>query len=348
MSGTSLDGVDIAYITLSYDINGWSYTIHEADTISYSLEWVNILKEAVNYTAGTLNNLDDKYTLLLAGIVNDFIAKNEIKNIDAICSHGHTILHQPEQGITLQIGNLPKLAELTGETVVCNFRKQDVELGGQGAPLVPIGDRLLFNSYDFCLNLGGFSNISFEAGNNRIAYDICPVNTVLNYYAAKLDYSYDDSGKIAASGKIIPGLMAILNELNYYKASYPKSLGVEFVRDVILPIIEKCTDTIKDKLCTFTEHIAMQIAKSVTRDNKAYASLLITGGGTYNTFLIERIKSFLPHVTITLPDDKTIQYKEALIFALLGVLKLRGEVNVLSSVTGSPYDHSSGVIIRPK
>jgi anhydro-N-acetylmuramic acid kinase len=346
MSGTSLDGVDIAHISFTNNDRKWSFEIKEAITIPYSAEWVEQLKAAIGYCAEELDKLNKDYTLLLSSIINDFIRKHELSGIDAVCSHGHTIQHRPHEGYTLQIGNLPEIAALTGQKVVCDFRVQDVEMGGQGAPLVPIGDRLLFSEYKYCLNLGGFSNISFEENNDRIAFDICPVNTLLNHYAGILGADYDDGGKLAAGGNIIPGLLDELNSLYFYALAYPKSLGFEFVKGTVLPLIEKYDAPAEDKLRTVTEHIALHIAATI-KNNGEKGCLLITGGGAYNTFLINRLKQELPATVISIPDDKTIQFKEALIFALLGVLKLRNEINVLCSVTGASKDHSSGGIYAP-
>lgn len=342
MSGTSLDGVDLAHIFFTADSGKWSFTIAEAITVPYSEEWIKRLKAAVDYNDNALALLNKEYTELLGGIIKSFIADNRIASLDAVCSHGHTILHQPHNGFTLQIGNLPEIASITGEKVVCDFRVQDVQLGGQGAPLVPIGDRLLFSEYRYCLNLGGFSNISFEENGQRIAFDICPVNTVLNYYANLLGFDYDAGGKIARNSRINLPLLEELNTLDFYTLDYPKSLGFEFVKEVVLPMMEKYTDTAENKIATFTEHVAIQIASVIK--SKGKGELLITGGGAYNEFLISRMKQLLPDTLIAIPDDKTIQFKEALIFALLGVLKIRGEVNVLSSVTGAHHDHSSGVV----
>jgi anhydro-N-acetylmuramic acid kinase len=346
MSGTSLDGVDLAHIKFIFKDGNWAFEIHETQTISYTKEWLDRLKNAISFTKEELNLLDKDYTLLLSGIINSFMTSYDIANIDAVCSHGHTILHQPQNGFTLQIGNLPQLAQLINQKVVCNFRVQDVALGGQGAPLVPIGDRLLFANYDYCLNLGGFSNISFEENNRRIAFDICPVNTVLNFYANQLDFDYDDGGKIAQSNFVYTKLLEQLNSLGFYTQPYPKSLGFEYVKETVLPLIETHPISIEDKISTFTEHIAQQIANTIINKG-AIGRLLITGGGAYNTHLISRLKQFLPDTQITVPDDKTIQFKEALIFAFLGVLKLRNEVNTLSSVTGASADHSSGFIYEP-
>ena len=341
MSGTSLDGVDLAHISFKIAANKWSFEIHESETISYSENWIQTLKVAVDYDEKQLIQLNLDYTQLLASIISEFIQKNKIENLDAVCSHGHTILHQPQNGFTLQIGNLPEIAKLINQIVVCDFRVQDVQLGGQGAPLVPIGDRILFSDYDYCLNLGGFSNISFEENGKRIAFDISAVNTVLNFYANILGFDYDDKGKISKSGKINVDLLNELNALEYYKKTFPKSLGFESVKQIILPLIEKYNISTEDKMRTFTQHVAFQIGASLA--NKK-GKLLITGGGAYNDFLIHRIKKYLREIEIIIPDSKTLEYKEALIFALLGILKLRNEINVLSSVTGAKYDHSSGEI----
>jgi len=288
--------------------------------------------------------LNQDYTTLLASIISAFIEKHQRENLDAVCSHGHTILHQPQNGFTLQIDNLPEIAILIRQTVVCDFRVQDVKLGGQGAPLVPIGDRILFSEYDYCMNLGGFSNVSFEQNSERIAFDISPVNTVLNFYANQLGLNYDDKGKLSRTGDINENLLKELNSLNFYKLKFPKSLSFEFVKEFFLPIIESYKISIEDKLRTFTEHAALQTALALP--NKK-GRVFITGGGAYNDFIIDRIQSYLPEMEIVIPSSKILEFKEALIFALLGVLKLRDEINVLSSVTGAKMDHSSREIYKP-
>lgn len=343
MSGTSLDGIDIAHIHFHIENKKWQYDILECETIPYTSEWLERLKVAVDFSANELTKLNEDYTLLLGNTIKSFIQKNKLGSLDAVCSHGHTILHQPQNGFTLQIGNLPEITEIVGVTVVCDFRVQDVKLGGQGAPLVPIGDRILFSEYDYCLNLGGFSNISFEENGKRIAFDISPVNTVLNFYANKLGLAYDDKGKIARSGETDLNLMEELDALSYYQKPFPKSLGFEFVKTVVLPLMESYDISIEDKLHTFVKHIAKQTAFALPdRSGK----ILITGGGAYNTFLLESMQNYLPEMNLVVPDAKTLEYKEALIFALLGILKLRKEINVLSSVTGAKKDHSSGKIYQ--
>ncbi len=343
MSGTSLDGVDLAHIHFTVIDHKWQYEILESETISYSENWLNKLRTAVDFSITELTQLNKDYTTLLGNIIKDFIQKHNIRNLDAVCSHGHTILHQPQNGYTLQIGNLKEIATILGETIVCDFRVQDVKLGGQGAPLVPIGDRILFSDYDYCLNLGGFSNVSFEQEGKRIAFDISPVNTVLNFYANKLGLAYDDKGNIARSGETDMTLLEELDSLSYYQKPYPKSLGFEFVKTNVLPLMESYDLSIEDKMHTFIKHIAKQTAFALPNRR---GNMLVTGGGAYNTFLLESMQNYLPELTLVVPDAKTLEYKEALIFALLGVLKLRKEINVLSSVTGAKKDHSSGKIYQ--
>lgn len=344
MSGTSLDGVDLVFI--EFQFNGfWHFEIKHFETVAYQKQWLEQLQKLVYYPIEKLQQIDADYTVYLSKIINNFIKKNTIKHIDAICSHGHTALHQPQKRLTYQIGNKPILANLLQHTVVCDFRIQDVELGGQGAPLVPIGDRLLFSKYDYCLNLGGFANISTEIKNKRIAYDICPVNSVLNLYAHQLGFDYDEGGKIASTGIINNTLLSQLNALSYYQEAYPKSLGIEWVNTHVFPLIDSFKMEIKDILKTVVEHISNQIALEINKKNMA--SVLITGGGAYNTFLINRIQALSKH-TLVIPKKEVIEYKEALIFGLLGVLKLRDQVNCLKSVTGAKRDHSSGKIYLHK
>lgn len=342
MSGTSLDGIDLAEIDFTYSEEKWNFEIRVAETVPYSSFWKDELREAIHYSREKLERLDFKYTEKISEEISKFIKKHNILEIDAICSHGHTILHRPEKRLTYQIGNLPRLSKIVGQTVVCDFRVQDVELGGQGAPLVPIGDRLLFSEYNYCLNLGGFANCSFEKNGQRIAFDICPVNIVLNKYAEKLGKDFDEGGKIAASGELDKALLNKLDSLSFYTEKPPKSLGLEWVQSTIFPLLDASNISCEDILRTFIEHIAMQLANQFTPNT----SVFITGGGAYNYFLIERLKK-LAAVEVIIPSPEIVEYKEALIFGLLGVMKLRGEVNCLASVTGASRDHSSGKIFYP-
>ena len=344
MSGTSLDGIDLVWVSFEKSTD-WSYKIRAASTIAYPLEWTRKLQNADKNNALEIKLLNRDYTRYLALTINRFKQNYKITHLDAICSHGHTIFHQPETKYTLQIGNLPELAKITNERVICDFRVQDVALGGQGAPLVPVGDQLLFPKYQYCINLGGFANISMGKDKKRSAYDICAVNVVLNLLAQQLGHPFDHSGDLARSGVVQTDLLKKLNELSFYTQKPPKSLGIEWVRQYIHPILQVFRDcrTI-DVLRTFTHHIADQIASPLADTTRHTA--LVTGGGAFNTFLIEEIQR-RTKTNILIPDSDTVEYKEALIFGLLGVLKLRNEVNCLQSVTGAQKDHSSGVIWLP-
>ena len=340
MSGTSLDGLDLVYV--KFNNNSYKdFQIIHADTIPYSEKWKIILQKSIEFSADDLNDLDIKYGKFLAERVNEFIIKYSIKNIDFISSHGHTVLHQPEKGITLQIGNGQIISKITKQKVVCDFRTQDVKLGGQGAPLVPIGDELLFPEYDYCINLGGFSNISYREKNKRIAFDICPVNIVMNFYASKLGFQYDKNGDLASQGKINNQLLSKLNELDFYKKQYPKSLGLEWVQNEVYPLIDSMEKNHIHILRTLVEHIAIQISNIIDQNS----SILFTGGGVFNSFLMNRI-SILSANKVIITSKKIINYKEALIFSLLGLLRIENKNNCLKSVTGANKDHSSGVIFK--
>jgi len=306
--------------------------------LGYSKDWQAKLKEAFKYSADDLMHLDADYGYFLGEQVLAFIKKYQIDKVDLIASHGQTVFHRPELGYTTQIGSGAHIKAITGIKTICDFRTQDVALGGQGAPLVPIGDRLLFGQYKYCLNIGGFANISYEENSKRIAYDICPTNIVLNHYINKMGLAYDDEGKLARTGKINPQLLEKLNNLTFYTDQKPKSLGWEFVTETIIPIIDDFSLTIPDILATYVEHIAIQIASKVDG-----GQMIITGGGAFNKFMLERIAKH-SNVEVIIPDTTTIDFKEALIFALLGFLRDQNKVNILSSVTGSKHDHSSGTI----
>ena len=348
MSGTSLDGIDLAYLAFTKE-ERWEASILKAETIPYSQKWVEALKTSAELSRPEITALDEYYTDYLAEVIQQFIQKNKIVKLDAVCSHGHTILHQPEKGFTVQIGNLPKLATILQQKVVCDFRVQDVELGGQGAPLVPIGDRLLFEDYDYCLNLGGFANISSEVEtepeieSKRIAYDICPVNTVLNEYASRLGFAFDRDGAIARNAEVNQDLLKELNALNFYQQKPPKSLGIEWVNSVIFPILEKSDSTSEEIIATFTEHVAVQLSENIQHHSSQ--KVLVTGGGAFNTYLIELLQQ-KTKAQIILPQKNLIEFKEALIFGFLGVLRLENEINVLASVTGASKNHSSGKIFE--
>ena len=334
MSGTSLDGVDLAFIRFHYD-KSWHYELGVCQTIPYDEQWLNELKTLHLKPLTDIQEANQRYAKYLSQLLNRFIQKNKLQ-VDAICSHGHTILHQPNKGITLQIGDGQEINKRLNIPVVSDFRSLDVELGGQGAPLVPIGDELLFNEYDYCLNLGGFSNFSYSKEKKRLAYDICPVNIALNTYANQLGYDYDKNGQMAQKGRINNSLLYELNGLKYYTTLAPKSLGKEWLENNFLPLVDKCEDSLENKLSTLVEHMAIQMGSCIPSGR-----CLLTGGGAFNTFLLQRMHVH-SKANFIVGDKKLIEYKEALIFGLLGVLKIENQINCLASVTGAKRDSVVG------
>ncbi|MGM0635076.1 MAG: anhydro-N-acetylmuramic acid kinase [Bacteroidota bacterium] len=341
MSGTSLDGIDLCYVRFDYTTQ-WNFEIISTATIPYTNQWKNRLAKAHLQSENSGQKIDIAYTELLAETIIDFRKNHRINRLDFVASHGHTVWHQPEKNFTLQIGNLPELASLIKSKVVCDFRVQDIELGGQGAPLVPIGDELLFSEYTFCLNLGGFANLSTAKQNKRLAFDVCPVNKALNHYANQLGLAYDAEGNIARNSKIDTSLLTALNQLDFYTEKGPKSLGIEWVEKYVFPLINSKKIKAETAIATFTQHVADQISNQFRNLQKS-DKVLVTGGGAYNKYLIE-LMAVQTKAQLVLPDSNLIDFKEALIFAFLGVLRVQNEINVLASVTGASKNHCSGKI----
>lgn len=338
MSGTSLDGLDLALCEFDSIQNLYSYCILKAETISYSTLWKDTLEGAPN-TLYAENYLKEhhNYGKFIAEKINDFIKGS--KKPDAIASHGHTIFHKPQSGYTSQLGCGATIAANTGITTVSDFRSLDVANGGQGAPLVPVGDKLLFSKYESCLNIGGIANISYDKSGKRIAYDICYANMLLNYLALQLDKPFDEGGRFAAKGKINE---ILLKELyNTYLINNRRSLAREDFEKTILPLLSKFEPLVEDALATCCEYVADAIARELGTNK--LKSVLITGGGAYNSYLIHRIKNKF-NGEVIIPDDQTIQFKEALIFAFLGYLRLNHKINTLKSVTGAKSDSVGGAV----
>ena len=335
MSGTSLDGLDIALCSVTND----ACKLLLAETIEYPTRWQQRLSQLTDASAFEYVQADIELGHYIGQRINDFIYKNNI-SVDLVASHGHTVFHQPDRSITTQIGNGDAIAAETGLRVVSNFRTLDVALGGQGAPLVPIGDEILFGDYDACLNLGGIANISYRTEKQRIAFDICPCNMALNYLAQKRGMPYDRDGIIASKGELIQRLNKSLHNIDYYKQKPPKSLGKEWFTTHFLPLIDDNSISVENRLHTVCDHIAQQIATVV---NKAHInSMLVTGGGAHNKLLIAMLHKHAPLLEVTVPNDMIINYKEAIIFALLGYLRFVEKVNTLSSVTGARCDSVGG------
>ncbi|MBT8290170.1 MAG: anhydro-N-acetylmuramic acid kinase [Muriicola sp.] len=348
MSGTSLDALDLAYCHIRKPLTRWEFEIVKTRSIPYDKKRQTRLKEAISLSAEQLLSLHNEYGIWLGEQARRF-AEEENLEVDFLSSHGHTVHHQPEKGLTFQVGSGQHLANASGMKTICDFRTNDVALGGQGAPLVPIGDHFLFGSYDFCLNLGGICNISFAQDEERIAYDIGVANMLLNHITAKEGLAYDKGGMLARKGKLIPSLLKSLNNLSYYAQPFPKSTGYEWFSKEVAPIVDGIKEPMESLLYTCVHHIAEQIARAIDKiPTEGDKSLLITGGGGFNSFLMEVLQEKLGNdVTIQIPSDQLIEFKEALVFAFMGVLRLEQEINVLHSVTGASRDSSSGVLYLP-
>ncbi|WBU89649.1 anhydro-N-acetylmuramic acid kinase [Cellulophaga omnivescoria] len=349
MSGTSLDGLDLAYCQFTRKNETWEFKILNTKSVDYTPQFKAQLKNAINLAVPEFTELHNSYGTWLGEQVKLFVNEHNLR-VNFIASHGHTTHHKPEKGFTLQIGSGQHLANASGIQTICDFRSNDVALGGQGAPLVPIGDMHLFSEYDFCLNLGGISNVSFKQNNKRVAYDIGIANMLLNYVTNTINLAYDKNGELAKSGVLNKELLHKLNSLEYYKLPYPKSTGYEWFKKEIIPIIEKTADTIENILHTSAVHICDTISNDLLNaSNKAENILLVTGGGALNGFLMSTLTSKLgTSFTIDTTSKTVIEFKEALIFAFMGVLRHLEQPNVLASVTGAKKDSSCGVIYIPQ
>jgi len=341
MSGTSLDGLDFALCKFQKDDNTYSYEVLKTGFEAYPEHIRMELIQAANDSAYNLIRKHKWYGRIIGNAANAFL-KDTVKP-DFIASHGHTLFHEPDKKLTFQLGDAASIAAETSCSVISDFRNLDTALNGQGAPLVPIGDKYLFGEYDFCLNLGGFSNISFDKDGIRVAYDICPVNIVLNTLARETGVDYDKNGEIGMKGAVNDDLLQQLNNIPFYSEPYPKSLGREYVEAHFYPLFKKHACSVEDRMRTYYAHAANQIGRSIASFPKG--KLLVTGGGAHNKFLISELKNHTHH-DIILPDNKIIDFKEAIIFAFLGFLRIIGEPNTLRSVTGALYNSSGGSLFR--
>lgn len=339
MSGTSLDGLDLVATKFDFKDGSWHFEISLAETFTYPTTLVDQLRKVVEATNEQIEHLDHSLGQFIGNAINNFSEELD-KKVDFVASHGHTVFHQPDKGYTLQIGNSRLISEACGLPVINNFRESDVKLGGQGAPLVPIGDRDLFSAFEYCLNLGGIANISLRKAGEMLAYDICPFNMALNDLSEQLGFAYDNQGQLASEGNVNVELLEALNNVQYLKKEHPKSLGIEDYKAQWLPLIVASNISLKDKMCTYTEHAAIQVAK-VLEHGDVSKKVLVTGGGTFHQYFLSRLEQ-LSQLTIHVPDELTINFKEALVFAYLGLLRYLGKPNCLKSVTGAEKDNSGG------
>jgi anhydro-N-acetylmuramic acid kinase len=351
MSGSSLDGLDIVFAELHENRGEWSYEIKASDCYPYSSEWQKKLKNATSLNALDYQLLHAEYGQYLGAEVNRFIEENNLHyQVALIASHGHTTFHMPSHKMTAQLGDGAAIAAVTGLRVVSDLRALDVGFGGQGAPIVPIGEKLLFRDHTMFLNLGGIANISFNLPERYIAFDVSPANRVMNIIANKKGKEYDAGGQMASMGNVHEGLLEQLNKLEYYKQPYPKSLANDFGTDTVYPLVHSYGLTHNDELRTYVEHIVIQIRRAIemagdlqTGENR---SLLVTGGGAFNRFLIQKLSDNLKplNIEVVVPEDSIVKYKEALVMAVIGVLRWREEYNVLSSVTGAQRNSIGGAL----
>lgn len=344
MSGTSLDGLDIAFCKFSRQKDGWTYAIEEAETVKYSSAWQKKLATAHQLPGVDLVALDHEYGRYLGVTCKSFIDKNKVRP-DFIASHGHTIFHQPSRGFTFQLGNGNALHAATGLPVIFDFRSLDVQLGGEGAPLVPIGDKLLFSEYDVCLNLGGIANLSRDVKNKRMAYDVCFMNMGMNYLAASLGKAYDHGGRLASAGEVNDQILKKLDKVYARMKTKRPSLGREIFETQIQPILDDSDASVEDKLRTLVESAAKEIAEAVV-STKDVSKVLCTGGGTFNNFFISCLLDHCgDNAALIIPEESVVKYKEALVFAFLGLLRITQQPNCLKSVTGASRDNCGGLMI---
>lgn len=351
MSGSSLDGLDLACVEFTEQAGKWSFEIVKTACYPYPREWEERLQGATALSAGEYLLLHSDYGRYTGEQVTRFMEENQLHyKVALIASHGHTTFHLPARGMTAQLGDGATIAAVTGLPVVSDLRAMDVAFGGQGAPIVPIGEKLLFPGYDFFLNIGGIANISLNK-EPYIAFDICPANRVLNMLAGDAGKDFDEGGEMAAAGTLDTSLLDTLDSLEYYSHPYPKSLSNDFGTDVVYPLMKRGGTGISDALRTYTEHIARQVVRAIVSNGKQHASgqdpqLLVTGGGALNRFLVSRIGELLAEqgIRVVIPEEEIIQYKEAIIMAFIGVLRWRQEYNVLATVTGASRNSIGGAL----
>lgn len=338
MSGTSMDGLDLVLCKFKEVDKQYSYEVLGKQEISFNDFLLEGLKSCRSMSALELSYLDIDLGKFVGRKVREFVSGLDAK-ADYVASHGHTVFHNPKQGLTKQIGSGAEIAIHSGLKAIVDFRTIDVALGGQGAPLVPIGDWNLFSEYDACLNLGGISNISMKSAQK--AFDISPCNLVLNELVKEFDLAFDKGGELGSKGELNEELFEELNQIEFYHLDGPKSLGAEFLEESFYPVLNKYQIKTIDKLTTVYHHIAFQVSKYL-QSNK----VLITGGGAHNSYLLELFESYSGYKFEEANND-LINFKEAIIFAFMGFLRASNQENVNNLVTGAKQSNIGGAIYLP-
>lgn len=352
MSGSSLDGLDIAHCTFVFDedfrLNHWQ--INAAICASFLPAWTERLRALPNGTALDLAKCHADFGHYAGSLVRDFLKEHpQLPPTDYIASHGHTVFHVPSEKFTTQIGDGAAIAAVTNLPVIADFRTMDVALAGQGAPVAPIADRDLFPGHDFYLNLGGIANISAfhrnQADGPIVAFDICACNAPMNALTQTIGLEYDENGALAAKGSCVPTLEAMLDADDYFGKPAPKSLANQWVIEHATSPLLAFDASVEDRLATMVAHTSKQIALSVERlRQREKLSVLVTGGGAFNTFLISELRKRLPQDSIVVPDTMAVKFKEAALMAYMGALRVLKQPNVMKSVTGATRDSIGGCI----
>lgn len=346
MSGSSLDGLDLAVCRFWMEREDLHYSLEHTDTIAFSDPLVDALGSAYDSSGSAIFRVEQLFTSECAELIQRFISESDLK-VDIIGFHGHTVFHEPQDGFTVQIGDGHQLSQKLSIDVIGDFRSKDVALGGQGAPLAPIVEKHLFKDYRLFLNLGGIANISIHNNDQIIAFDITACNQALNYLSQHLGEEYDDKGKLARSGSLKNDLLSQLSQIPYLSDCAPKSLSNTWVKNEFIPMLKKDQGSINDQLNTVVEHIAIETANAIP-DHSTQGELLVTGGGAHNDYLIERMDYHLrpKGVKCARPSEKLINYKEAILMSLMAYLRIMEQPNCLASVTGASRDSSTGIIYK--
>lgn len=358
MSGTSLDGVDVALVEFSQQSLDGRPCCNLVAT-GFSAYDITVRADLLKLHSTSVNELEhgvlmaNRLAVLYAGAIKQLLDNHNIdpKKITAIGCHGQTIRHRPELGFTVQIANAALLAELSGIDVIADFRSRDIAAGGQGAPLVPAFHQAVFSDSRktrIIVNIGGIANLTvLPADGLVIGFDSGPGNMLLDAWAMKhLGKTYDDSGKWAASGNLIDELLQTLLSHRYFKLPPPKSTGRELFNLEWLEQHLKPDYRTADVQRTLLELTATSIAAAIISQDAAIDQIYICGGGAHNQTLLARLQQLLHPASIALTDELGISadWVEAAAFAWLAKQTTHRKPGNLAAVTGAKGPRVLGAI----